>query len=135
MAIDWTLLAEQIGPPLVPMIILAALSVFCALSLCKKLMRFIRGKEAGLLWEGPLLEWSAGVAQMLGLVGTCLGMLTALAHVKTGDPSSIRHLIGGMSHFLWSTATGLGISLLCSVLAFAAETLSSAAGGSHDPKD
>ena len=68
----------------------------------------IRTLERGL----PVLETIAGIAPLLGLLGTVIGMIKVFTVISTQGAGQASLLAGGISEALITTATGLVIGIL-----------------------
>ena len=67
----------------------------------------VRALERGL----PLLETVAGIAPLLGLLGTVIGMIKVFNVISTQGAGQASLLAGGISEALITTATGLVVGI------------------------
>ncbi len=72
----------------------------------------VRTLERGL----PALETVAGIAPLLGLLGTVLGMIKVFTVISTQGTGQASLLAGGISEALITTATGLVIGILALIM-------------------
>ena len=72
----------------------------------------VRALERGL----PTLETIAGIAPLLGLLGTVLGMIKVFTVISLQGTGQASLLAGGISEALITTATGLVIGILALIM-------------------
>ncbi len=72
----------------------------------------VRNLERGL----PTLETIAGIAPLLGLLGTVLGMIKVFTVISQQGTGQASLLAGGISEALITTATGLVIGILALIM-------------------
>ncbi|MBN1481289.1 MotA/TolQ/ExbB proton channel family protein [candidate division KSB1 bacterium] len=72
----------------------------------------VRSLERGL----PALETIAGIAPLLGLLGTVLGMIKVFTVISQQGTGQASLLAGGISEALITTATGLVIGILALIM-------------------
>ena len=72
----------------------------------------VRSLERGL----PALETVAGIAPLLGLLGTVLGMIKVFTVISQQGTGQASLLAGGISEALITTATGLVIGILALIM-------------------
>ena len=72
----------------------------------------VRALERGL----PALETVAGIAPLLGLLGTVLGMIKVFTVISQQGTGQVSLLAGGISEALITTATGLVIGILALIM-------------------